>query len=135
MHTTLNPIETFIADHGITMQVSRASANPNMPDTSCTQHWTCVIRCEDRTMTVPFSQGSAYTQEPTIQDVLKCLHMDAVGMLNTYNFDQWADELGLDTDSRRAYAAYEAIVRQSAELETLLGDEAYSDFTDMDVQA
>lgn len=123
MHTTQNPIKAFIATHGITMQVSRASSNPNMLGTSCTQHWTCVLRCEDRTMTVAFSQGSAHTQEPTVSDVLECLAMDASSALD--KFEDWCDNCGYDTDSRKAYRTWEAVVKQSDDLVALLEQETY----------
>jgi hypothetical protein len=46
-------------------------------------------------MTVYFSQGPAISREPTIEDVLDCLVLDASG---ADSFEDWCAEFGYDTE-------------------------------------
>lgn len=65
-----------------------------------------------RSMSLYFSQGSAHTEDPTVADVLSCLALDA-SVLKAMTFEDWASDLGYDTDSRQAEATYRACKRQS----------------------
>ena len=83
-------------------------------------HWKCLLKCKGRQYTVYFSQGSAICKEPTTEDVLDCLASDAGSMINAQTFEDWASELGYDTDSRKAEKIYKACDRQKDNLERLL---------------
>lgn len=72
--------------------------------------------------------------EPDIMDVLYCLVMDA-GVLNCASFEEWADELGYDTDSRQAEKLYRQCLENALALRAMLGNdtletlsELYSDY-------
>lgn len=56
---------------------------------------------------------------PTAEEVLDCLAMDASAM--DESFEDWAAELGFDTDSRKAEAAYNACRESRFALRKLLG--------------
>ena len=128
-------LDEFIAANNLVVDVERASDNPNMErdDWSRTaRHWRVTIKSADNdaeSLQVPFSQGSAHTEPPTLADVLDCVSSDAAGVENAQGFDDWASELGFfpmesSEDYKRAMAAWEAIQRQTGELRALLGDEA-----------
>jgi hypothetical protein len=126
-------IDEFIAAHGLTADVIPADSNPNMTDDDWARdasHWLVTIRCEDRTMAVHFSQGSALTQPPALEDVLDCVAADAASVDDARSWEEWAEDLGYfpfdDADDyRRARWAFETVERQAAELRELIGDDAY----------
>jgi hypothetical protein len=89
------------------------------------RHFTCTLRNGRKRLSIPFSQGSAFTEEPTAEDVLNCLALDAAGLENSPNFDDWASEYGYDADSRRAEKTFKTVERQAAKLMAFLGADAY----------
>jgi hypothetical protein len=58
------------------------------------RHWRITITRDGRQMRVYFSQGSAHTAPPTLDDVLDCLASDAAGIENARGFDDWCSEYG-----------------------------------------
>lgn len=46
--------------------------------------------------------------KPPLPDVLACLISDGPADFDALTFDQWCADYGYDTDSRKAFAAYEA---------------------------
>lgn len=119
-------LAAFIAEHKITATVrpSRKLLRDGWPADA--RHWSVILHQEDRAMRVTFSQGSAHTAQPTVADVLSCVAMDSAGFENSPRFVEWADEMGYDTDSRKAEATFHAVRRQAVELRELLGDALYS---------
>jgi hypothetical protein len=79
---------------------------------------------------VEFSQGSAWTTDPTAKDVLYSLTSD-VATVAEYDddgrssvgtaFERWAEDFGLSTDSRRAEATFLLIRKHAADLLEWLG--------------
>jgi hypothetical protein len=63
--------------------------------------------------------GRAIT--PNAADVLYCLALDGEA-INYAAFEQWADEFGYDTDSRKAEAAYKECLRAGLFLRAILGE-------------
>ena len=57
------------------------------------------------------------SKEPTMYDVLPCLEKSDVG-----TFEDFCDEFGYDTDSRRAERTYNAVRKEYAAVERLFGD-------------
>jgi hypothetical protein len=74
-----------------------------------------------RTLTVPFGMGEALTGDPTAEDVLGCLLSDASSA--DQPFENWADDYGYDTDSRKAKQTYRQVQAQTAKLRRFLGDD------------
>lgn len=129
----MTTVEEFIARNGIRSVVRPAKENPAMQDEMPgASHWNVTLIHDGRRMTVPFSQGSAHTKPPTTAEVLDCVRSDATTLGDDsetvrYGFEEWAEELGYDPDSRRAERTYRAVVDQTERLRGLLGRGAYAD--------
>lgn len=104
------------------MTVKRGTKhNPDMgPDA---RHWRVTLHHNQRRMTLDFWQGSAHVNPPTVLDVLDCLASDATSYDNGGTFEDWAYEYGYDTDSRKAYAIWQAVAKQTAAFKRLCGDD------------
>ena len=85
-------------------------------------HRAYLLRRRPRLMKLDFYQGNGHKEMPTVADVLHCLLMDA-SVLHSRDFEEWADDLGLDTDSRKAEQTYRRCLEQTEKLETLLGSD------------
>jgi len=88
-------------------------------------HYVVTLRKAGRRLTVHWHQGSGISHDPRLDDVLDSLASDASGVENARDFEDWASDYGYDTDSRKAEDIYRAVVKQTAGLKRLLGDEAY----------
>jgi len=76
-------------------------------------------------MTVHFSKGFGNNGfEPTAPEVLECLASDAVGP--DVDFDEWAGELGYDTDSRKDEKTYRTCRKLTGKLQRFLGDDLFT---------
>lgn len=119
-------LQDFIGNAAITAKVKRVEANPNMSDMGPgARHFVVTLKAGRFSMRVPFSQGSAHSEEPTAADVLNCLASDAAGYENARSFEEWAGEYGYDTDSRKAHKTYQVIAKQAAKLRAMLGQDNY----------
>ena len=86
-------------------------------------------------MRVPFWMGEAHGQtKPTAGEVMECLCMDAATIVNSATgpygaehsvprLEEWASDLGMDVDSRRAEAIFDQTAEQADELRAFLGDD------------
>jgi hypothetical protein len=83
--------------------------------------WTVRLTRKRRQITVPFFTGSAITHDPTPHDVLECLLSDAVD--GEMIFEEWAEDLGYDADSREAYATWKACGKIAKRVRRFLGDD------------
>lgn len=88
--------------------------------------WRVLLRTDGRRMTVTYRTGLGLG-EPTAKDVLGSLVMDAWTVRSADGFEDWANELGYDPDSRSAERTYRQAKRQTERLRTLLGDR-YDEF-------
>ncbi len=140
MHTDeAMPIKlaAFIAEQRITMHAEPIDRNPNMTDDDWSKtatHWRVVLTraaqsgrgyWPKRQLTTYFSQGQAHTEPPTTEDVLNCLILDAASIEASGGFEDWASDLGFDTDSRKAERSYKCTKRAATNLERFLGRDAY----------
>ncbi len=102
--------------------------NPsNVPEGS--PSWNAAVRvaCEEgRIIRLRLGGGMSpggYPQPgPSLRDVLYALVMDS-SVLESGGFEDWADELGFDTDSRKAESTYRACIDQSLKFRQLVADE------------
>jgi hypothetical protein len=119
--------ETFIHDNALTADSARSDRNPAMPDARDMDHWRVTIRHGRRRMVVPFSTGRAFEgRPPTLADVLEALASGASGIEHAdRSFETWADDYGLDADSRTAERTYRATLAQSRRLHAFLGPQLY----------
>ena len=108
------------------MTATWADNNPNMPDAENMDHWKVVLKRGKKQMTTYFSMGYGHKgQEPTAADVLDCLASDAASYENCGRFEDWASNMGYDTDSRKAERTFKTIGRQTFKLYEFLGSELY----------
>ena len=63
--------------------------------------------------------------KPALRDVLECLASDASSVECESRFEDWADSLGYDTDSRRAEKIYNLCQNVGNDLRYLLGNGQY----------
>lgn len=119
--------QEFVSKHEVTMSVAKADSNPHMDDGSKWEanHFLCTLKVGSKTMEVPFSKGVGLEGKPTAVEVLECLASDARGVQYADSFEEWAGDLGYDTDSRRAERTFNTCVDQMRKLVFLLGGEAF----------
>lgn len=119
----METITSFANRLGITIKSRRVDSNPSMPDFQG-DHYRVTLRLKRHSMTIAYSKGYGHKGvEPTVEEVLDCLALDADGHAQAVDFDDWARDYGYDTDSRRAYSIYREIDRQSGKLKALLDDD------------
>ena len=68
--------------------------------------------------TLRYSMGSAHTGTPELSHVIWCLFMDCLDPSSS--FEEWCEEYGYDSDSRRAEGLYDECRRNMASLRTML---------------
>lgn len=69
--------------------------------------------------------------EPDVVELLECLQGD-FNVLNEECFEDWAENLGYDTDSRAAEKTYNACVKQARDFRSVVGREAFEVFLGID---
>lgn len=74
-----------------------------------------------RRMSIPYHMGAAHNKPPTMWEVLSCLFMDAQSAEES--FENWAADMGMETDSRKALATFKACQSIGKRLRALLGDD------------
>lgn len=117
----------FADKHNVTLSYVHTDKNPYMEDSANMDNYEVTLTYEEREMCVYYSKGVGHNGEPpTVDEVLNCLAMDSASVENSRDFEDFCNELGYDTDSRRAERTYKACVRQAKEMKALLGDEIYN---------
>lgn len=58
---------------------------------------------------------------PTLSEVLSAVAQDVRSVMDVFDYDEWAADLGYDADSRKGEKIYQAIRRQASKLKALLG--------------
>ena len=124
---TMGTMADFVARHNIKIACEWADRNPHMPDWNDANHYKCKLTMGRKQMTIYFSQGYGVTHEPEAADVLNCLADDSAGVSNARSFEEWAEEYGYDTDSRKAEKTYNVCVKQAARLLSFLGEDLYNE--------
>lgn len=80
-----------------------------------------------------YFKGQALNDEPTLDEVLECLVSDWQTLEGSSDFADWADNMGLNSDSIKDRKIYDEVVNQSARLLTLITEtdaqELYEKFT------
>lgn len=93
--------------------------------------WSVTLRTEGRRMQTRYMTGTGYKGEPTAETVLGSLLSDAGTVDYSVDFEDWAANLGYDTDSRKAERDYRATVRQTNRLKRFLSDR-YDEFLNLE---
>ena len=118
-------VKQFCDKHKIKARAEWADANPNMADSQNMNHFKVTLRYSGRQMTLYFSQGYGISGEPTAADVLNCLASDSSSVENARSFEDWASDLGYDTDSRKAEKIFKVCEKQAERLKKFLGEDLY----------
>jgi hypothetical protein len=124
--TQQQTLRQFVEGHRITMDFMETDENKHAPDWRDAHHYKVTLRRLGKQLTTYFSQGYAHTEPPKVDAVLSCLADDAAGV-DASGFEDWAAELGYDTDSRKAERLYQTCKREAANLRAFLGADLYSD--------
>lgn len=112
----------YITAHGITGRIYQADATTKPPaDFAGARCWRVrLTNARGEVLTTPYYTGPALDR-PTVADVLACLALDYIEPGTT--FEEWAPDLGYDTDSRRALDTFEATAEQSRALRNWLAQD------------
>lgn len=142
MKTQENTLDQFIETHGISMTAVRIPSRPDLESGSAedrkwnkeASHYMVTLYKGGNgtgkgpvtgSMTTFYSMGSAHKKAPKAGDVLDSLALDS-NMVNE-SFEDWCASCGYDSDSRRAFATYEACRKIAAQLKAMLGKEAFDE--------
>ena len=121
----MTTIRAFVEKYHVKFQARPAANNPNMTGMPVgSRHWLCRLEVQGRQMTVPFSQGPGLKEDPTVEDVLDCMAIDAAGLENSKDFAGSTGRFEYEPDSRKAGIIYRAVVRQTEALRQMLDDKA-----------
>lgn len=151
MTTTAETIQQMANHLGLTMHTQFVpwSKSRNAGEKSPSLNWKVTIRKDGREIiTTDYMAGSGHCSaltkpgqtlaetvrrqcetglpklEPNLADVLHSLCSDAES-LNHATFDGWAEDFGMDTDSRKAEAIYRACLEIGLKMRNGLGDEDF----------
>lgn len=122
----MSKLSSLIRWNGITMTAEWVNTNKNAPDWKDANHYRVTLKMGRRRLTTYFSQGYGIKDNPTVVDVLYCLAEDAASIENTRSFEEWANNLGYDADSRKAEKIFKVVERQAEALKKFLGDGLYN---------
>jgi hypothetical protein len=132
-------IEQFVEKYDIRIRAEKIGSRPDgLLSGSGQSHWKCILSRKPpgakraKSMTVLFSQGSAWTTSPTAEDVLGCIRSDVMAVEHTPDFSAWLDEYGHE-DDKVAKQTYKAVVSQRRRMLDFLNDpslahDAWDDF-------
>lgn len=94
--------------------------------------WEITLEFQGRTLIQPFFTGSL-VKSFGLGDVLGSLYLDAHGVMNAKDFEDWADEYGYDTDSRAAEKIYHS-VKAGVEALSYFLEGAFDTFLALDLE-
>lgn len=83
----------------------------------------------------PKGDGWNVRAEPTLFDALFCVLMDARSYDDARNFEDWCDNFGYDTASKRAERMYQACGQTSKDVRHVLGRALYDELAGMEEDA
>lgn len=121
----------FIAKHDLRIESAETGSNPNMDGMSKgSRHYGVTIMRGDGygySMEIFYSKGPALPHGVELAEVLSCLADDAAMVDNCGGFSGWCDELGFDSDSRKAEGIYGVCIEQAKLLREMIGNDAYNE--------
>lgn len=109
----------FIAESmGVAIDSTRTESRPDADQWDAgASHWNVTVTRGSKSFTVPYSMGSAHKGAPKLCSVLYCLLLDSG--CSRESFDAFCADIGADTDSRRAFAQWEACKATAANMARL----------------
>lgn len=118
---------------GVSFAELRISERPDglMSDMAGASHWRILIKRGKNEMTVFYSMGPAHKGAPNGTDVFHSLLADTDEIHYGYDFEEWADILGFNTDSRQAERMFQACQDEFLHLKTLFSDSELNDLREL----
>lgn len=122
-----SPLAKLVAERGVTIS-SKYIGRSDDPMWRGSDKWNSTLRYQGRRLTVPFHMGPGLGgREPSAADALSALVSDTTGYENARSFEEWAGDLGFDSDDpskeREARKVYRAVERQAPKVRAFLGDD------------
>lgn len=121
--------EFLLSEMGVTFLATQVARRKDGLMQDAATHWEVVISRCGQNMQVLYSMGAAHTGVPSDVDVFNCVLRDADGV--DESFEEWAENLGYDTDSRKAYAIWEACKETAYGLTRLFKPSELSDLREL----
>lgn len=75
---------------------------------------------------ISWEEGMEIAKEiyrPELEDVLSCIAGDAIDIERSPRFEDWADEIGFDSDSRKAERTFNVCVKMTNDLRDFFGQQ------------
>ena len=120
----METIQEYVKRNKISMKTKMITSRQDGLCSDLPRHFKCTLKLGNRKMNTVFSQGSAYTEPPTVEDALDSLRRDSESVQFT-SFKEFCDSMGYETDSIKALKIYKACDRIAGNLAKLLGKKAY----------
>ncbi len=120
---TKTTMKGLAKQNGIWLEITDGPSHER--DNTGWEHHAYTLRLHSgpRAMTMSWKQGMLCTEDPTVEKALNAIAVDYVDTGDSaYDFEDWARDLGYDTDSREAEAIYRACIAQTKDARALLGD-------------
>lgn len=109
----------------IKMSVKRGTAVAKSDWQKTATNYSVKLSFEGRTMTAQWWAGSL-AGIPSLTDVISTLCLDSSSVDGVDSFEEWAENIGYDTDSREAERIYKATVSQAKRFKKFIGQDYYS---------
>lgn len=119
-------IKQFIEKHKITSEYNCVGRNKHMPTYKDAHHYKVTFYRGDDSLTTPYSQGLGIKEDPTAEDVLNCLAMDASSAENCPTLEDFFDEFGYEIDDPTTSRTWRIIQREAKKLKAFLGTAPYN---------
>jgi hypothetical protein len=118
---------------GVAMSSIKLASRPDKLDenfSADSTHWKVLIKRGKNEFETFYSMGSAYTTSPDIEDVMYSLLSDTSNV-DGYSFEEWASDLGMDTDSRKAEKMFKACQDTLLQLRLLFTEKELDDLREV----
>lgn len=110
----------FLESYPITLRIVERKGLQTDNDGCQYNTFTVELSYEGRSMQVPWMQGTGILNDPTVEDVLESLALEASGA--DLDFEYWCREYGYNDDSRKDHELYEKVRAQVENLKQLIDD-------------
>lgn len=114
----MNAIQNYLDSIGVTIDSTPQYGLDTPKWAHEMDSYECILkRNGDRMYAVPFYQGKAHTESPKREDVIHALLADRGTLQYANEFEDWASDLGYNTDSISDKKLFDSITEQTHKLE------------------
>lgn len=118
----MTELEALCEKHGIEIEYHYgANSPPPDSDWKPASSWSVTLTHKGESLVTDFF-GGALVMDPMTAGVLHCLISDTTSVDNARSFEEWANNFGYDTDSRKAEAIFRSCGEMAVEVHEFLGD-------------